>query len=778
MRERLLFAAWLAWTALVISRYYVQLFRAVAVARLPSPADVAGAAIPVALVAGGSILLRVLLAKRALLGHRILLDNRAARPPVTSPGPPRSRQAILLVAGIMTVPWLLIRRDLVAALSELSAPGFPSIGEAGARSGAAFVGALLVAAAVLSGGAVVHRLIGWRTSCRVEGIVFTAVTGVGLVSYGSLLLAWAGIYHPTVVALLIATLILAGLPFSRHPTAERPLRDATGVSTTTVLWYALTAVALGYALIAALAPEKEYDALWYHLHLPRLWLEAGRPVDVIHEYISLYPLTWELVFGAGMVLGGTVGAKLLHFACLPLLALLVWQTARRYMPGVSPSAAAALVVTTPTLLWESTTTYVDLALALHSAAACYALVRYAGTSERSWAIVAALQFGLAAATKHLGVFVAIVALALFVAAARTHAGRIRLLRPAILIATLAAIVPSPWYVRAWAASGNPVFPEMFGLFGASPPDRWDAATDQGLALFKMHFGLGRSPSDLLALPWNVTVHGALFGGALGPLFLVLLPGLLLTRCHFPALKWLAWGVAAYVAIWASPISSFQLRFLMPIVPPLALIAAAALNSIALRTATAVPGGRTFTMGAVMCLAALNLPPFTALHEADRREWDGWLTHVLRESPVRVLSGRESEATYLRREVPSFGAWQAINAQLPARVRVLAFSGGDQLYAARSRISHDATEARGAIWGAGAQDLHAAVAALRRLEITHVLFDRRQPGGPNTDALGIASPRLQQACIPEYDDGRYWLCRLEYERLEYERLAPPSRAGLE
>ena len=45
-------------------------------------------------------------------------------------------------------------------------------------------------------------------------------------------------------------------------------------------------------LIGALAPEVEYDSLWYHLWLPKLWLEAGRPVDMVEEYISLWPMTW------------------------------------------------------------------------------------------------------------------------------------------------------------------------------------------------------------------------------------------------------------------------------------------------------------------------------------------------------------------------------------------------------------------------------------------------------------------------------------------------------
>ena len=67
--------------------------------------------------------------------------------------------------------------------------------------------------------------------------------------------------------------------------------------------------------------------LLHHLNLPRLWLEAGGLVDLVEEDISLYPSTWELLFGAGLVLGGAVGAKLLHFVCLPL---------RRRDPSGSP----------------------------------------------------------------------------------------------------------------------------------------------------------------------------------------------------------------------------------------------------------------------------------------------------------------------------------------------------------------------------------------------------------------------------------------------------------
>ena len=746
-RDTLFFAGWLGWAVFVLAHYYVQLWRALASFTLPSPAI--PAAVALLLVAGTSL----------------LICAASPRSRTINPGAwwiYQRRRVFLLGAALFTVPWAALHHQLVAGLARISLPGFPWAGEATGRSAAAFIGATLVAVAACSSGALVLRLLGVRASSRAEHGVFSAVTGIAIVSYGSLLLAFAHLYRPLSVAVLVAALILSGTVGRRGENGSTEPRVAAAVDSTTAIWSALAAVALGYGVVAALAPEKEFDALWYHLQLPRVWLEAGRPIDVVHEYVSLYPLTWELAFGAAMVLGGAVAAKLLHFACLPALAVLVGLAARRFTPGVSIAAVVAILVTTPTLLWESSTAYVDLALALHSAAACYALARYVQSQESAWRTVAALQFGIAAATKHLGVIVAVVALILYIlSAARSHAGLVSRLRSAVVIALIAAVIPLPWYLRAWVASGNPVFPEMFAVFGAFPSSRWDAAAEQGLAGFKAHFGMGRSPAALLALPWNVTVHGALFAGSLGPLFIVLLPGLLRAGHRaVSAVPWLVCGVVVYAAIWASPISSFQMRFLMPVIAPLALLAGVALQRAGRAGWNIAPRRGALMHVVLVGLAALNLPPFVPWHEVDRRGWNGWLTHVVRSAPLRVLTGNESEATYLSREVPSFAAWRWINAHLPADARVLAFSGGDQFYASRFRISFDATMAHDAVWGGGPQSEADAVSHLRRLRITHVLFDRRALTTANAERLSIVSPQVQQACATEYDDGRYWLCRLD------------------
>jgi 4-amino-4-deoxy-L-arabinose transferase-like glycosyltransferase len=766
---RRLLLAWLAWASLVLSHYYVQVWRSVIAMHVPSPADAGAIALPLLLVALGAVALR----GRLFAGAPAQAPGIEAEPINQSRGEPSGKgfARFCLVAAVVTVPWLYLWPRVLATGSTLAVPGLPHFGEAAARLAVALVGASLTGAATLVAGAILLQRLHCQFQSRAEHLLFAAVNGVGVISYASLLLAVLGIYRPLSVALLIAAVLAAGVAVGhRIGAAIVPLRRMPH-AWPDVPWLALAVVAVGYALVAALAPEKEYDALWYHLNLPRLWLDAGRPVDRLEEYVSLYPLTWELMFGAGLTLGGDAGAKLLHFACLPLSGILVWQAARRYMPGVSAAAAVAFFVTAPTVLWESSTAYVDLALALHAGAACYALARHAEQGDRGWRAIAALQFGVAAATKHLGVIVAVVALALYAVWAIQNGRRVRqTLRHALVIAFVAALVPSPWYARSWRASGNPVFPEMFAVFGASPPERWDAVTEHGLATFKSRFGIGRSPRDLIALPWDVTVHGALFGGALGPLFLILIPGFIFVRSDIPrAVPWLAAGVVGYGAVWASPISSYQLRFLVPVVPALALIAAAAFERLQRHAAQSAHGGPTLLATGVLILGALNLPPFIRFHEADRVGWNGWLTHVLRDSPVAVVTGRESARAYLGREVLSFNAWQWINENLPADARVLTTTGGDQFYARRARVPFDATIARPAVWS-GAEELQTAVAALRRLGITHVLFDRRELSRLAAEARVSASTAFQHACTVEYEDSRFFVCRIEYGRLPGVRTA--------
>jgi 4-amino-4-deoxy-L-arabinose transferase-like glycosyltransferase len=630
------------------------------------------------------------------------------------------------------------------------------------------MGAAFIVLASWAVGDLVVAALGLEDAAPDERHIVAITLGFGALSMSSLAAAWAGVYRPSTVALSIAVFLAAGA--MAHAVKHRR-RDAAPITAEPLVawcakpsgldktWLLLVFLALSFAFVGALAPETEYDALWYHLNLPRLWLDAGRPVDVVQEYPSLYPLTWELVYGAGLAMGGAVAAKLLHFCCLLILAATVAMAWRLYASTSSPWAAVGLLVTAPTILWEATTAYDDLAIGMFASVACYTLARFATTGHSSWLTASAIEFGLAAATKHLGLVVLTAALAVLVWDCWRRQTAFRpVARAVITLGIVAILLPLPWYARAWYGSGNPFFPELYGVFGGGPAARWDIVANQRLATFKAHFGLGHGPAAVARLPWDVTVHAALFGGSFGPLWLILIPGCLLAWRKGRGAAFVGIGVLVYVAVWASPVSSFQLRFLVPVAGALALLAADGWRRLIVE-ADDVPFGVRRTAGiAILVFAYLNLPPFSALQEADRVQDLGWLTHVMRKVPAAVVTGRESEAEYLARVLPSSSVWRYANAHLPVNAAVLTFTTeGDNLYSHRTRFPYDSVLARPAVLTATSDgDVYAT---LQRLRVEYVIFDRRLMTELESAHLPIAGQRIQRGCITLYEDRRYRLCRL-------------------
>ena len=627
--------------------------------------------------------------------------------------------------------------------------------------------ALLMLSATLLGLGL-GRGLRWNYESWGEQLPVAAALGIGCFAYLGLALTAFGWYRPSLLWLLIALpLLAAGLwLLLRGANALPSLALPCAPQRSEWLWLSCITLAAAMTLIAALAPEREYDALWYHLAYPQRFLAQGRLVDLPHDYVSLYPMTWELWFGYGLAFGGQTAATLLHFACLPLTAIVVYQIAQRYVPEASPWLAVALFVTIPTVMWEASTAYIDLALAFHTALIVYSVLRYAEQRQRQWLLIAALNLSLALATKHLAlVILGITCIGLVLLLWYTEHDLWRALKPAVALGCLSLILPLPWYLRSFLASGNPVFPELYSLFGA-PSERWTVETERTLHHFLEHFGPPRTFANLVTLPWHMTIHAAAYHGALGPLFLLLLPLLVLGRAT-RYITWLCGFVVLFVMIWASPLASFQMRFLMPITPLLAVLGAAAYSRLA--TQMRLAGGRVglgALHGTVGLLLLLNLPPFTPLHEHDRVEWDGWLNSVLHGLPLGVVFGSEGRGEYLGRTIRSYNVWQFANQALPQDARVLTESGGDELYTHPERIWTSAAEAWLLVRASAGREAY-VLHGLKQLGITHVIVERRTRRFPDDWDLDAFTGSIARAHWYEtmYEDHNYVLYRLRWEALD-------------
>jgi hypothetical protein len=282
------------------------------------------------------------------------------------------------------------------------------------------------------------------------------------------------------------------------------------------------------------------------------------------------------------------------------------------------------------------------------------------------------------------------------------------------------------------------------------------------------FGRSRTVSHLVTLPWDMTVHGSRYQGELGPLLLAFaLAAALLNRTRRSrGVEAAAGGVdplaivsavaVIYLALWASPLSSFQIRFVVPVVPLLAVVGAVGWAAVPDRVPRMLLAG----------LLVLQLPPFTPLHEAD-----GWLTTTVHEIPLGVVVGGESPSAYLSRALPSYAAWSYINRTLPNDALVLTMPLGDTLYAKRCRLYVGSAAAGPATYLADPSDPGYVLEHLRALGATDLLVDRRE--SRQLAAIGEPFPLLDQRVI---DAGLQLVYEDWYEQL-FHLVVQPSPAQL-
>jgi hypothetical protein len=342
----------------------------------------------------------------------------------------------------------------------------------------------------------------------------------------------------------------------------------------------------------ALTPPTSWDSLLYHLVGPERYLQAHHFTIDFDNYLLFAPAFGEMLFTAAMGLRSDVVPRLIHFGYLLLtLGALGAFAARHWKPRMG-LVAIALFLSFPTAVRISTRAYVDFSLAFYSFAALYALLNWLsqsapdggrdqpGTGAWGWLVVAGLFSGAAASVKYNGAMAPfILGTVLTWALLRKRLPTRRFLSGAVVLAGLTLAVAAPWYVKNIVATGNPIYPMAWGGRG------WNEITERWL----QPAGPKASLWEVVILPWRLTVLGqegtVAYDATLSPLFLTLLPLLLVVRRPAAALGELLLAVAMGYAFWIANglIATGGLflngRWLVPVAVPLSLLCAYSLHGL-------------------------------------------------------------------------------------------------------------------------------------------------------------------------------------------------------
>ena len=531
---------------------------------------------------------------------------------------------------------------------------------------------------------------------------------LGVLQWGGGLGAWALIVIG--FALLVAQLLLHERKRPRVPW---------------MVWAAAPAVAV--LLVAACSAPGwlwasefgGYDALSYHLQLPKEWLAAGRIAPLEHNVYSYLPGYMEAAYYHLAVLMGdgiasVYACQLLHAGLTLITAAVVARIAFRFGGATAGAVAAVAFLGTPWVIVVGSLGYNEMAVALFLATGLLVLDQGGPETPRVGAAIGLLAAAACGAKLTAAGFVAApLGLLMLVSVPPKR-------WPAVLGAGAAAgaVFLLPYLARNWAYTGNPLFPFAtpwlgLGHWTADQADTWNgghlaeggtAARVGALWNQVARYGLGANPDPAepwqpqwSLLPW-LAVAGLAFGAA-----------------RFRGRAWrLALVVAVQVVFWIG-FTHLKSRFLLPAAVPGALAVALGFSALADRFDSQRARRVVIGVAAAMGLAWCCLPVVIFAQEGDHAP-------TARIGLAEFISGdalTPSQRDELAGELPAI----TVNYGLPPGSRVLMVGEAAPLYY-RAGV-YQTTWDRGPLSRAmdeHGEDPAAWLSELRAGGFTHLLVD--------------------------------------------------------
>jgi len=241
-------------------------------------------------------------------------------------------------------------------------------------------------------------LIGWGLFWGILGLVFYFLGLVGLYD------AWVLI----VVAIIFLSVFVA--IFIRPPLAEMKIffkkitRDFKKDHLLMILFLIFILFAVTNFIIT-LAPETGFDALWYHLTLPKIYLAAHK-IQFIKGgllYYSVMPRLVEMFYGLGLAINpGGFLPKIIHYFFGIFWFLGTYLFARLFLKPKTALMTAVSLYGVFIVTWLSGTAYIDLAVAFFVVMTLWSLFKFFQTQDNRLLYLAAIFMGFNLASKTYG----------------------------------------------------------------------------------------------------------------------------------------------------------------------------------------------------------------------------------------------------------------------------------------------------------------------------------------------------------------------------------------
>jgi hypothetical protein len=447
------------------------------------------------------------------------------------------------------------------------------------------------------------------------------------------------------------------------------------------LLLALLAVLILAIVILSWVPPVSKDALVHHLAVPKLYVEYGGIREIPSIPFSYFPMNLDLLYVIPLYFENDIVPKFIHFSFALLTAWLIFNYLRRRINIIYALFGSFFFLSVPIIVKLSISVYVDLGLIFFSTASLLFVLKWIESGFRlRFLILSAILCGLAVGTKYNGLIVLIL---LTFSIPYLHSKYGGAADPSfsksagygILFLIIALIFFSPWMIKNYLWTNNPVFPLYDHWFNPQ-----HGATQKSMSLFTLRaLKYNETWWQMALLPVRIFFQGQdgvpqYFDGKLNP-FLLLFPFLAFFHIkRDPEIirneKKILIAFAGLFFGFAFFSSGLRIRYLSPIIPPLVILSVLGLkNLLDILENSSSPArqkiGRAIVLLIIFFSLLLNAKYiFTQYGDV---------------KPFEYLGGTLTREEYIERHRPEYAAMRYINDHLPSDARILFIFLGNRGY---------------------------------------------------------------------------------------------------
>ena len=378
-------------------------------------------------------------------------------------------------------------------------------------------------------------------------------------------------------------------------------------------------------LIGALGPELAFDALWYHLTLPKLYLLQH---SIFHIpggllYYSDMPKGGEMIYTGALALGNEITAKVIHLVFGLFICTALYKISRKFFSPLISMIAVVIFCSNLVVAWESTTAYIDLIRTFFETMALWSFLNWFQTNKKKWLFISALLIGFAITTKLLAIGTAIIISVLIIV--KFMDSRLRgndkdkffnLFICLFVYWLIALLIPLPWFLFSYLHTGNPVFPFFSHTYEVAP-----------------------EPASLVGFfkeTWTLFIHAS---DPISSIYLIIFPLLFVVwNKAKKEIKYLIAFSGIAIVVWYFTPRTGGGRFILPYLPAFSIMVAAILDRFI----------SDKKLGAIMPKLLISLVLFIALISIAYRG-------AANAKYLPVVLGKESKQTFLTNHLNfSFG----------------------------------------------------------------------------------------------------------------------------